>query len=95
MGGEDQEERNEAIWSYKDGKKDDVLVATYIAAKGLHFSDIQHPINFDMPSEIENDVHRFGWTGRCGKAGVAMIYINKRCDETTLLDLKHLLSKGA
>ena len=57
-GGKDQEERNEAIASYKAGKKD-VLVATDIAAKGLDFADIQHVINFDMPSEIENYVHRY------------------------------------
>jgi superfamily II DNA/RNA helicase len=47
-GGKDQEERNEAIRLYKEGKKD-VLVATDIAAKGLDFPDIQHVINFDMP----------------------------------------------
>lgn len=56
-GGKDQEERNEAISLYKEGKKD-VLVATDVAAKGLDFADIQHVINFDMPSEIENYVHR-------------------------------------
>jgi len=60
-GGKDQEERNEAIQLYKEGKKD-VLVATDVAAKGLDFSDIQHVINFDMPSEIENYVHRIGRT---------------------------------
>ncbi len=92
-GGKDQEERNEAIRSYKDGKKD-VLVATDIAAKGLDFSEIQHVINFDMPNEIENYVHRIGRTGRAGKTGVATTFINKSCDETTLLDLKHLLKEA-
>jgi ATP-dependent RNA helicase DDX41 len=92
-GGKDQEERNEAIALYKDGKKD-VLVATDIAAKGLDFADIQHVINFDMPSEIENYVHRIGRTGRCGKTGVATTFINKSCEETTLLDLKHLLREA-
>ena len=61
-GGKDQEERNEAIRLYKIGAKD-VLVATDIAAKGLDFPDIQHVINFDMPAEIENYVHRIGRTG--------------------------------
>eukprot|EP00978_Attheya_sp_CCMP212_P034027 scaffold140579_cov55-Attheya_sp.AAC.2 len=92
-GGKDQAERNEAIAMYKDGKKD-VLVATDIAAKGLDFADIQHVINFDMPSEIENYVHRIGRTGRCGKTGVATTFINKSCEETTLLDLKHLLKEA-
>jgi ATP-dependent RNA helicase DDX41 len=92
-GGKDQEERNEAIQLFKEGKKD-VLVATDVAAKGLDFPDIQHVINFDMPSEIENYVHRIGRTGRCGKTGVATTFINKSCDETTLLDLKHLLKEA-
>jgi len=92
-GGKEQEERNEAIQLYKEGKKD-VLVATDIAAKGLDFADIQHVINFDMPTEIENYVHRIGRTGRCGKTGVATTFINKSCEETTLLDLKHLLKEA-
>ena len=38
---------------------------------------MQHVINFDMPKEIENYVHRIGRTGRCGKTGVATTFINK------------------
>lgn len=89
-GGKDQEDRNEAIALFKSGTKD-VLIATDIAAKGLDFPDIQHVINFDMPSEIENYVHRIGRTGRCGKTGVATTFINKTVAESALLDLKHLL----
>ncbi len=48
-------------------------------------------MNFDMPSEIENYVHRIGRTGRCGKTGVATTFINKDVPESVLLDLKHLL----
>eukprot|EP00301_Raphidiophrys_heterophryoidea_P005428 c12279_g2_i2.p1 GENE.c12279_g2_i2~~c12279_g2_i2.p1 ORF type:complete len:112 (+),score=28.50 c12279_g2_i2:385-720(+) len=44
-----------------------------------------------MPKEIENYVHRIGRTGRCGKTGTATTFINKTCEETLLLDLKHLL----
>merc|ERR1712008_417869 len=58
---------------------------------GLDFPDVQHVINFDMPKEIENYVHRIGRTGRCGKTGVATTFINKNVDESILLDLKHLL----
>uniref|UniRef100_A0A7S3XUS9 RNA helicase n=1 Tax=Heterosigma akashiwo TaxID=2829 RepID=A0A7S3XUS9_HETAK len=89
-GSKDQAERNEAIDSFKRGDKD-VLVATDVAAKGLDFPDIQHVVNFDMPDEIENYVHRIGRTGRCGKTGVATTFINKNVEESTLLDLKHLL----
>lgn len=118
-GGKDQEEREYAMSSFREGKKD-VLVATDVASKGLDFPDIQHVINYDMPKEIENYVHRYlrsfivhshgsffahqpssnlsfqslrriGRTGRCGKTGIATTFINKNCEETILLDLKHLL----
>jgi len=89
-GGKDQHERNAAIASFKAGDND-VLVATDVAAKGLDFPDIKHVINFDMPQEIEQYVHRIGRTGRSGKTGVATTFINKNCDQTALLDLKLLL----
>jgi ATP-dependent RNA helicase DDX41 len=92
-GGKDQEERNDAIRLFKAGKKD-VLIATDIAAKGMDFPAIQHVINFDMPGEIEQYVHRIGRTGRAGKTGVATTFINKSCEETTLLDLKALLKEA-
>eukprot|EP01117_Protostelium_nocturnum_P005400 TRINITY_DN195_c0_g3_i4.p1 TRINITY_DN195_c0_g3~~TRINITY_DN195_c0_g3_i4.p1 ORF type:complete len:629 (+),score=253.58 TRINITY_DN195_c0_g3_i4:55-1941(+) len=89
-GGKDQEEREYAIKSFKDRTKD-VLVATDVASKGLDFPNIQHVINYDMPKEIENYVHRIGRTGRRGMTGVATTFVNKNDQETTLLDLKHLL----
>jgi len=89
-GSKDQEERDNAIARFKSAKAD-VLVATDIASKGLDFPDVQHVINYDMPKEIENYVHRIGRTGRCGKTGVATTFINKNSPETVLLDLKHLL----
>lgn len=92
-GGKDQEEREYAISSFKACKKD-VLVATDVASKGLDFPDIRHVINYDMPAEIENYVHRIGRTGRCGKTGIATTFINKNQSETTLLDLKHLLQEA-
>ena len=48
-----QEEREFAIRSFKEYKKD-VLVATDVASKGLDFAEIQHVINYDMPKEIED-----------------------------------------
>jgi ATP-dependent RNA helicase DDX41 len=67
------------------------LVATDIASKGLDFPDIQHVINYDMPEDIENYVHRIGRTGRRGRTGVATTFVNKSIEEALLLDLKHLL----
>jgi len=92
-GGKDQADRTAAIEAFKVGAKD-VLVATDVASKGLDFPDIQHVINYDMPKEIEDYVHRIGRTGRSGKTGVATTFINREVDETTLLDLKHLLEEA-
>mmetsp|Transcript_21135 Transcript_21135/g.59470 ORF Transcript_21135/g.59470 Transcript_21135/m.59470 type:complete len:941 (-) Transcript_21135:48-2870(-) len=89
-GGKFQDEREEAIREFKSGNKD-VLVATDVASKGLDFPNIQHVINFDMPKDIENYVHRVGRTGRCGKTGIATTFVNNLCSESTLLDLKQLL----
>ncbi|CAG0879452.1 unnamed protein product [Cyprideis torosa] len=89
-GGKDQEERTRSMKEFKAGQKD-VLVATDVASKGLDFPDIKHVINYDMPEDIENYVHRIGRTGRSGKTGVATTFINKTCQESVLLDLKHLL----
>ncbi|XP_014251014.1 ATP-dependent RNA helicase abstrakt [Cimex lectularius] len=89
-GGKDQEERTRSVEAFRGGKKD-VLVATDVASKGLDFQDIQHVINYDMPDDVENYVHRIGRTGRSGKTGLATTFINKANDESVLLDLKHLL----
>ena len=92
-GGKGQDERDWGISAFKSQQKD-VLVATDVAGKGLDFPDIQHVINYDMPEEIENYVHRIGRTGRCGKTGIATTFINKNQSETILLDLKHLLREA-
>ncbi|XP_021724248.1 DEAD-box ATP-dependent RNA helicase 35-like [Chenopodium quinoa] len=89
-GGKDQQERDYAIKAFKSRNKD-VLVATDVALKGLDFPDIQHVINYDMPAEIGNYVHRIGRTRRFGNTGTATTFINNSQSETTLLDQKHLL----
>lgn len=89
-GGKDQEERSRAVDAFRRAEKD-VLVATDVASKGLDFENIQHVINYDMPEDIENYVHRIGRTGRSGRVGIATTFINKSCDESVLLDMKHLL----
>ncbi|KAJ2782906.1 DEAD-box ATP-dependent RNA helicase 35 [Coemansia javaensis] len=89
-GSKDQEEREYAMRSYREGRKD-VLIATDVASKGLDFPEIKHVINFDLPKEIENYTHRIGRTGRAGKTGVATTFINMNSSEQVLLDLKHIL----
>ena len=93
-GDKSQEERNESIKAFKDGKQD-VLVATDVAAKGLDFPEIKHVINFDMPKDVETYVHRIGRTGRAGKTGIATTFINKSVPDNLLLDLKHLLVEAS
>ncbi|KAI8998433.1 putative DEAD-box ATP-dependent RNA helicase 35 [Gaertneriomyces semiglobifer] len=92
-GSKDQSEREYAITAFKSGKAD-VLVATDVASKGLDFPQIQHVINYDMPKEIEDYVHRIGRTGRGGKTGIATTFINRSSGEQILLDLKYLLREA-
>jgi len=89
-GGKNQSDRIEAVKNFKN-KITDVLVATDVASKGLDFPDIRHVLNFEMPHDIEDYIHRIGRTGRCGKTGVATTFINVVVPNSTLLDLKGLL----
>lgn len=90
-GGKDQEERSKAVEAFRAHIKD-VLVATDVASKGLDFQDVQHVINYDMPDDVENYVHRIGRTGRAtGTKGLATTFVNKSAEQSVLLDLKHLL----
>lgn len=92
-GSKDQAERLWAFDSFKNGKKD-VLIATDVASKGLDFPHIEHVINYDMPEEIENYVHRIGRTGRRGQKGVATTFLTRETPESAMLDLKHVLKEA-
>ncbi len=52
------------------------VVATDIAARGIHVDDLTHVINYDLPDSVENYVHRIGRTGRAGKEGTAISIIH-------------------
>ena len=56
--------------------KVDTLVATDVAARGIHVGGISHVINFDPPEDREGYVHRVGRTGRAGRAGVGVTFVN-------------------
>lgn len=51
------------------------LIATDVMSRGIDVSDISHVVNFDLPQDIENYVHRIGRTGRIGKDGVAISFV--------------------
>jgi ATP-dependent RNA helicase RhlE len=69
-GNRTQSQRTKALEQFHRGKAD-VLVATDIAARGIDVKDISHVINYDLPNEPENYVHRIGRTARAGKEGIA------------------------
>jgi len=69
-GDRSQSQRNAALCGFQDGRFQ-VLVATDIAARGLHVDDVAHVINYDVPKMAEDFIHRVGRTGRAGLEGRA------------------------
>merc|ERR1719230_2014571 len=83
-----QTEREEALHAFKTGANP-VMVATDVAARGLDIPNVSLVVNFDMPKQLDDYVHRIGRTGRAGRKGVAVSFVNERC--TYLQDLGSLL----
>ncbi|XP_013929401.1 PREDICTED: ATP-dependent RNA helicase DDX3X isoform X2 [Thamnophis sirtalis] len=83
-----QRDREEALHQFRSGRSP-ILVATAVAARGLDISNVKHVINFDLPSDIEEYVHRIGRTGRVGNLGLATSFFNDKNINITkdLLDL--------
>jgi ATP-dependent RNA helicase RhlE len=69
-GDRSQSQRTAALTGFQRGQYR-VLVATDVAARGIHVQDIAHVINYDLPDVAENFIHRVGRTGRAGERGVA------------------------
>ncbi len=59
-------------------KKLQILVATDVAARGLDIDNLSHVINYNLPEDLENYVHRSGRTGRAGKSGISVAIIHSR-----------------
>jgi ATP-dependent RNA helicase DDX3X len=70
------QEREMALRSFKSGKTP-ILVATDVAARGLDIPHVAHVVNFDLPNDIDDYVHRIGRTGRAGKTGLATAFFNE------------------
>ncbi|XP_047669289.1 DEAD-box helicase 3 X-linked b isoform X1 [Tachysurus fulvidraco] len=83
-----QRDREEALHQFRSGRCP-ILVATAVAARGLDISNVKHVINFDLPSDIEEYVHRIGRTGRVGNLGLATSFFNDKNSNITkdLLDI--------
>ncbi|KAG6787589.1 hypothetical protein POTOM_003631 [Populus tomentosa] len=69
-------EREQALRSFKSGNTP-ILVATDVAARGLDIPRVAHVVNFDLPNDIDDYVHRIGRTGRAGKSGLATAFFNE------------------
>ncbi|MGB6497703.1 MAG: DEAD/DEAH box helicase [Candidatus Acidiferrum sp.] len=72
-GDRSQSQRTSALSGFQRGQYR-VLVATDVAARGIHVQDIAHVINYDLPDVAENFIHRIGRTGRAGERGVASTF---------------------
>lgn len=84
-----QKEREEALKCFRSGVCP-ILVATAVAARGLDIPHVKNVINFDLPSDIEEYVHRIGRTGRMGNLGVATSFFNEK-NRNICADLVELL----
>jgi len=77
-GDRSQVEREEALAAFRSGANP-VLVATDVAARGLDIPNVSLVVNFDMPKQMDDYVHRIGRTGRAGRKGTAVAFVNERC----------------
>ena len=74
-GNKSQPQRERALAAFKSGGTR-VLVATDIAARGIHVEGVTHVVNYDLPNVAESYVHRIGRTARAGAAGIALSFCN-------------------
>jgi superfamily II DNA/RNA helicase len=71
-----QPQRDEVFKALRENKID-ILVATDVVGRGIDVSSISHIINYDMPDECDDYVHRVGRTGRMGRSGIAFSFVGK------------------
>ena len=86
-----QAKRNRIIQDVKSGKCR-LLIATDVAARGIDIAGISHVINYDLPRQVEDYVHRIGRSGRAGRNGVA-INLCSLDDKSKLEDIKRYLKR--
>jgi len=75
-GNKNHSQRQRALQNFKSGHVR-VLVATDVAARGIHVDNVSHVINYDLPNTFEDYVHRIGRTGRGDKHGMALTFVPK------------------
>lgn len=87
----EQKQRDEVMLAFKAGRVD-VLVATDIVARGIDIDDITMVVNYDVPRDAEDYVHRIGRTARAGREGRAVTFVNEK-DRLALRSIEQLLEK--
>lgn len=91
-GDKQQSARTRILSDFKTGRAH-VLIATDVAARGIDVSDIQCVINYNMPGNSEDYVHRIGRTGRAGKTGTSVSFFSED-DETLIPELIPILTES-
>jgi len=87
----EQRERDEVMLKFKAGHID-VLVATDIVSRGIDIDDIRIVLNFDVPHDAEDYVHRIGRTARADRDGIAITFVNER-EISKFQEIEHFLGK--
>jgi ATP-dependent RNA helicase DDX3X len=87
-----QRERERALEMFRNGRCP-ILVATAVAARGLDIPNVTHVINYDLPTDIDDYVHRIGRTGRAGNTGISTAFFN-RGNRGVVRDLIELLKEA-
>ena len=72
----DQRRRDRVVEHFRKGELD-ILIATNVAARGIDIPEITHVVNFDMPQNVEEYIHRTGRTGRAGRDGKAITFVSE------------------
>lgn len=91
-GDRSQFERSRTLEDFKAGKVQ-VLVATDVAARGLDVAGLPCVINYDLPFNPEDYVHRIGRTGRAGAEGTAIAFYNEAEESQQLANIQHMVKK--
>lgn len=91
-GDKSQDERDWVLREFKN-RQSTLLCATDVAARGLDVDDIRMVVNFDMPNDMENYIHRIGRTGRAGKKGTAVSFFVADKNARMARELSEILAR--
>lgn len=91
-GDKSQREREDALKSFRSGATP-VMVATDVAARGLDIPNVTNVVNYDLPTNIDDYVHRIGRTGRAGNTGFALSFVNEK-NSGIVKELRDLLDEN-